>query len=475
MGVIIFWGAGKIGKQMLELWQQFGVRPDFFADNSEEKWGTFYDGVKVLSVEELKSKTDAQILITCKQFENISDQLMGYGISGGNIFRGNTVYDMLVFWSLHMRENLRCDIVQEKKLNWENDSSFSVLFDVQSGFVLGGVEAWALQMADKLTEQGFKVKFLMTDLSGYAVSDTDERMIQLEYKNDISEVGRLLKCLKAIKNNLPCNMVCDFPFSNFLGACLAKMLWPQEVNLIAVVHSDEKVYYKRYSDMRYVIDHCLVTCDMMEEVFISNGMDKKQIKRLVWQIPCQETLERTYSGAGQPLRIGYAGRIVKTQKRMDLLAEIMKKLKNRNVDFRLEIAGTGEYEDELRKSLDDVLDRVNFAGQIAREQIPSFWEEQDIGINCSDLEGRCVSKAESMAAGAVPVITDTSSARDDVADGYNGYVVPIGDVDGIVDRICYLYQHRELLELMGKRAHQTILKQNASSDLIGMWDKILKR
>ncbi len=460
--------------QMLELWQQFGVRPDFFADNSEEKWGTFYGGVRVLSVEELKSNTDAQILITCKQFENISDQLMEYGIGGRNIFKGNTVYDMLVFWSLHLRENL-CYDEEEKKQDGEKDSAFSVLFDVQSGFVLGGVEAWAVQMADKLTEQGFKIKFLMTDLSGYAVNDADERMIQLEYQNDLSEFSRLSKCLEAIRKNLPCNIVCDFPFYNFQGACLAKMLWPQEVNLIAVVHSDDQVYYDRYSDMRHIIDHCLVTCDMMEEVFAGNGMDKNKIKRLVWQIPCQETLERTYSGAGQPLRIGYAGRIVKIPKRMDLLAEIMKKLKIGNVDFRLEIAGTGEYEDELRKGLDDVLDRINFVGQIAREQIPSFWENQDIGINCSDLEGRCISKAESMAAGAVPVITDTSSARDDVADGYNGYIVPIGDVDGIVDRVCYLYHHRELLEMMGERARQTILRQNADNDLMGMWDQILKR
>ena len=145
-----------------------------------------------------------------------------------------------------------------------------------------------------------------------------------------------------------------------------------------------------------------------------------------------------------------------------------------DVDFLLQIAGSGEYEEELKQNLNEYSKYVHFCGCISRDKVYDFWTRQDIGLNCSDFEGRCISKAESMAAGAVPVITDTSSARDDVKDGFNGYVVPVGDVDAIVDRIFYLYSHRELLELMGKRSHQVILKQNKENDLDKMWDEILR-
>lgn len=122
--------------------------------------------------------------------------------------------------------------------------------------------------------------------------------------------------------------------------------------------------------------------------------------------------------------------------------------------------------------------------QTTNERVPKNNNEEHVQ-SCGTKSGVCLKrrilKIKNVldkgynSAGAVPVITDTSSARDDVADGYNGYIVPIGDVDGIVDRVCYLYHHRELLEMMGERARQTILRQNADNDLMGMWDQILKR
>ena len=96
---IIFWGAGKIGKQMLDMWQQFGIQPDFFADNQENLWGTMYHGIKVISVKELKDIEDFFVLVTCKQYEYILQQLLGYGISRKDIFKGNTTLDMLYFWT----------------------------------------------------------------------------------------------------------------------------------------------------------------------------------------------------------------------------------------------------------------------------------------------------------------------------------------------------------------------------------------
>ncbi len=196
--------------------------------------------------------------------------------------------------------------------------------------------------------------------------------------------------------------------------------------------------------------------------------------RLTWMIPCEKVLDREYSREGQPLSIGYAGRIVKEAKRLDLLIEIVRRLEEKNIDFQLNIAGNGEYEEELKKTLTSLSDSVHFVGTIGRECIADFWKKQDIGINCSDYEGRCISRAESMASGAVPVVTDTSSVGDDVIDGYHGYSVSVGDVDAMIERICYLYEHRGFLRVMGERAHQMILQQNRDSDLSVMWDKIIK-
>lgn len=474
MGTIIFWGAGKIGKRMLDIWRHFGVQPDFFADNSPKLWGTWHDGIQVLSIHEVQCLEKKQILITCNEIESISSRLMEYGINRKDIYKGNTLNDMLVFLVSHMKKRLKWDIMREED-KLEQKSAFKVLFDVQYGFCLGGVEAWVLQMSDELSAQNIKVKFITTDIKGWTNEKNDDRIIHLEYRKDVSEIDKLIKCLNEIRNNTPCNIICNFTDYTFYSACIAKALWQKEVNLIAVIHSDDKIYYECYGKMQEVIDYCLVTCDKMEERLIRCGIAKQKILRLAWKFPCEDVMERKYSEMGQPIRIGYAGRIVKYPKRLDLLIEVAKRLAEEKVDFRLEIAGAGEYEIEMKKSLINLLNRISFLGYLKRENMNTFWKNQDIGVNCSDYEGRCISKIESMVSGAVPIITDTSSARDDVQDGYNGYVVPIGDVDCIVNRICYLYNHRELLKIMGERSRQIVMMENEKNDINTMWGKILKR
>ena len=85
-----------------------------------------------------------------------------------------------------------------------------------------------------------------------------------------------------------------------------------------------------------------------------------------------------------------------------------------------------------------------------------------------------MSQSEAMAAGAVPVITDVSGAADDVTDGYNGYIVDIGDVDGLVDRICRLYHNRDMLKQMGQNAHRTIYERQAHMDQTAFWERLLE-
>lgn len=96
-------------------------------------------------------------------------------------------------------------------------------------------------------------------------------------------------------------------------------------------------------------------------------------------------------------------------------------------------------------------------------------------INCSELEGHSLSQSEAMAEGAVPVITDVSGARDDVTDGYNGYIVDIGDIDAMADRICELYHNRDKLKQMGIRAHSTIYERQKNIDQAEFWDDLIKK
>ena len=71
--------------------------------------------------------------------------------------------------------------------------------------------------------------------------------------------------------------------------------------------------------------------------------------------------------------------------------------------------------------------------------------------------------------------SDVSGARDDVTDGYNGFVVSVGDTDSLVEKICFLNQNRGDLEHMGKLAHDTICKRQENNNQSVFWNRLLKK
>ena len=95
-------------------------------------------------------------------------------------------------------------------------------------------------------------------------------------------------------------------------------------------------------------------------------------------------------------------------------------------------------------------------------------------ISCSEYEGHSISQSEAMAEGAVPVITDVSGAEDDVTDGYNGFIVAVGDVETMADKISCLYYNRDMLERMGERAHETIYARQKDQNQTSFWEDLLK-
>lgn len=476
MNTIIFFGAGKLGKRMLDLWQLFGIQPDFFVDNSKKSNNTFYYGIRVLGAEELKFMKDFQILITCNQIDAIRNQLLGLGINQNNIFKGNTLYDMLIFWTLYMKEKLHWNILQKTSKNMDSSCFYSVIFDVQYGFILGGVETWVLHTANELPFQKKSVKFISTDIMNSSTYNLNDREIVLNDWNNLSVKEKLEQCLTIIRESLPCNIVCNFPTFIFWSACIAKILWPQEVNLIAVIHNDVDIYYDQYSEMQSSIDWCLTISTKIKNSLLEKGFPIEKIRDLNWKISFSNKLERSYSKKGNILRLGYAGRVTLEQKRVDLLITISERLKDLGVDFTLEIAGIGDYLQTIRELVKkyELENQVKLLGLISNDKVNEFWKCKDIAVSCSEFEGRSISQAEAMAAGTVLVITDTSGARDYVEDGYNGYIVPIGDVEAMVNRIYYLYHHRELVEIMGKRSYEAIIRQNEENNIEAMWNKILK-
>jgi len=87
-------------------------------------------------------------------------------------------------------------------------------------------------------------------------------------------------------------------------------------------------------------------------------------------------------------------------------------------------------------------------------ELPQYYQSADIFVYPSLHEGSALAIYEAMASG-LPVIT-TYNSGSVVRDGEEGYILPIRDVEALMEKILLLYQDEDLRYLMGKKARERV-------------------
>lgn len=466
MKKIIFWGTGNMGKLMLLFWKVQGYSPDFFCSNDETMWGKEIDGVPIIAPEEIKRYDKVNIYITCHAIEEIKRQLFQMGVSSENIVMAVNMYSRDLIYHIADELYKKYEIAEKNRMQ-------GCYIDLNCGMVLGGVERWCYTIADDFQKNGINGAYIVPDVRPMKIVNATYNIIRPSEK---AEKCLINECMKIFLQGEFSTIICNFPFEIFVAACMAKRKCGNKIKLIAVIHNDENIYYDVYCKYEEEIDLCLVISNKIMKTMINKGFPREKLQMLYWNIPLEKVSNRCYSLANAPIRLGYAGRITLIQKRIDLLLELAIKLKQRKINFKLDIAGRGDYEEELKMQLDDndLTENVRLWGYVEHEEIYDFWRKQDICISCSDYEGHSISQSEAMACGAVPVIMNTSGAEDDVKQGINGFIVESGNIDSMVNVIEEISEKRHLLKKMGDECINIIKTRNQQMAFSEYWEPLLK-
>jgi glycosyltransferase involved in cell wall biosynthesis len=146
------------------------------------------------------------------------------------------------------------------------------------------------------------------------------------------------------------------------------------------------------------------------------------------------------------------------QKAHHVLLEAIALLADRHTRCRLVLLGDGDRRNELERLAHDlgIADRVLFAGvrRDVAELLPAF----DVSSLSSVHEAMPLGVVESMAACLPVVATDCGALRDVVSDGETGYIVPVGDVAKLVDRLAMLAEDPELRARLGKSGRARVVR-----------------
>lgn len=328
----------------------------------------------------------------------------------------------------------------------------------------GGAERIAISIAEEI--DATKVEMLVVVLYPYVETiyarEAEEKGLRIIYLNKKRgiDLSIIFKLKKIIKQYNP-----DVIHTHLYVVAYVLLASPRNIVKYHTVHN---VAEKEATGIRRVImkiaytignftpvgisPYCVTTIKKIYHLknfpCICNGIDTNYYK------PCK--IE--HNG----IRFINVGRL-QSQKNQSLLIKAFAQIHKMFPNTSLEIIGEGE----LRPELEDMVDRLNIHNSVVMQGISSEilkkLNESDIYVSTSDFEGLPVSVLEAMACGLPVVATKAGGIIDIVRQGYNGFLVEVGDMEGLVEAMTKLVLDTELRSKLGNNSRTLSLEYDIKS------------
>lgn len=477
MQKLILYGSGRRCERICKLLKQANIEITAVLDSSREKWGKTVEGCLIEKPEKICNLSGACLCITVADIDAKNTIRKELKEKYHYNFEREINYNELILEAYEKNVWIRKQILNEKI---DYDREEAVLFSLKNGFVLGGIEEWTTGLCKAMIENGRKEVYVISREGDYHVPKllTDHMLLADMNLSAQFTMDAVLNICKVILRKLPCTVITTQPDEIMMAAYLVKCCYPGQIEIISTIRGGQEQIYDAYMDFKRCPDLYIGVSQDIRRNMIQRGIAPERILTMCVPFACEKLLKRTYTLQDElPIKIGYAGRLEKIQKRMDLLLKLLVELDDKKVDFNAEVAGDGPMREEMEKfvCLNHLESKVKFLGRIQRSEIPAFWKKQDICVNIADYEGRSHSIIEAMGNGAVPVVTATSGVKDDIVDGVNGYIVPLGGYGAMAEKIAYLAENRKRLCEMGKAAHDEVYPKSRMEDHLRFWETVFSR
>jgi glycosyltransferase involved in cell wall biosynthesis len=171
--------------------------------------------------------------------------------------------------------------------------------------------------------------------------------------------------------------------------------------------------------------------------------------------------------------VGWVGRMTAVKRTHDVL-RAFRRLLDRGVDARLCLVGDGPEREELERYAHelDIGRRCLFVGY--QEDVARFYDAMDVLLLPSANEGTPVSVIEALAAGRPAVATRVGGTSDVVRDGADGFLVEVGDVDSLAERLAELAADPDRRARMGAEGRARVLGRYGVPRLIDDMDRLYR-
>jgi glycosyltransferase involved in cell wall biosynthesis len=184
---------------------------------------------------------------------------------------------------------------------------------------------------------------------------------------------------------------------------------------------------------------------------------------------------RALAEAGEGFQDGYAGLRVlsiarlSVQKGLDIALPAVARLKEKGLPFRWYIIGVGPEEEKLKAMKRDLglNDCVFFLGEQSNPY--PYLKQCDVYLQPSRFEGKAIAVDEAMVMCRPILLTDFSTAADQIDSGVNGLIVPMtseGVADGLEDLLRHEDRRRAFTDALSKETYSNENEINKLYELI---------
>ncbi len=224
-----------------------------------------------------------------------------------------------------------------------------------------------------------------------------------------------------------------------------------------IAHSNNDAFYfpaRHYKN--FLTDVIGVSHEICKKYVSVSGIEEEKIHWIPYGIRASASLPDTNNN--NVLSLVFVGRLEETDKRISDVIAIIKKVEQKGIKYKFLIVGDGTRYEHIQTELaaEIASQKVHLKGWLTSDEVLDILQQSDVFVLTSSSEGFSISLIEAMANGCCPVVTDIPSGSVQlIKSNNNGYLLPVGDIEGFADKLENLSKNREILNKIRLAAWET--------------------
>ena len=341
----------------------------------------------------------------------------------------------------------------------------------------GGAERQITLLANQMVKRGHEVHFVILAECNYCYP-LDERvniydLSKEESGNGISRIIKRFKALKRITEKISPDVSVHYWFQS----AYFSVIFPHKYRGKVIYAERADPYDKEFNGIvgaiRWVADFFIDGFVFQSEGardFFSRRIKKRSV---VIHNSVNVPQEKYPIPTNREKRIVNIGRL-HPQKNQKILIDAFARIADKYLDYRLDIYGDGELKSELLEQIE----KLHLEGRVflcgTTKAIYDKIYKASLFVLSSDYEGIPNALLEAMALGLPCISTDCrpGGARTLINEGVNGFIVPVGDVSSLAERMDYVLSNVDVANNIATNARE-IAVTHTDETVFDRWESFL--